>query len=161
MQTLIQAVRQYTDKHYANSTHIYFPEVALRMTLDKSVHPLLRIAIAESLDRYSRELQIAHILRPSKIWVERIVRDFEDEWMSLVSRRRRSSVNVDVAEWVVGMKVSEVSDGYVGQTAIPIAFLPKMVFETLAIRFNLVLDGQDVVVGAAVRHDPKAAYRPT
>jgi len=160
METLIQTVRQYTDKHYGNSRHIHYPEVAGRMALDESVHPLLRAAMAESLERYFRQKQITHILLPSKIWVERIVRDLESEWMSLVDRRRRSSINVDVAEWIVGMKVSEVSDGYVGQTVIPVTFLPRMVFQTLAIRFNLVLNGQNVVVGTAVRHDPKAAYRP-
>jgi len=160
METLIQTVRQYTDKHYRNSRHIHYPEVACRMALDSSVHPVLRAAMAESLGRYLYERRLEHVLLPSKIWVERTVRDLEGEWMSLVDRRRRNSVNVDVAEWIIGLKVSEVSDGYVGHTAIPIAFLPRMVFQTLAIRFNLVLNGRDVIVGAAVRLNPKAAYRP-
>ena len=154
----IQTIQQYIDKHHRNKNFSY-PAVALQIIFDPHVDIRLRASMVLSLEKHFEETRIAQALLPSKIRIFEIVHEIEAEWMNEM-RHDRNAVGQDLAEWMVGRKVGEVSGGFIHGTYIPIAYLDKMIFTTHALRFALSVNGgTDVCVKVAERLNPKSAAK--
>jgi len=160
MEALMGSVTHYIDTHFDGDKHVDHHAVAARMALDPSVDLTVRMAMLQLLSDHWRHEQRAQLLAPDKRWVQEVVHQMGREWMDIVIDPAQTLVRADLAEWVIGKEVSVAVDGYVGDTFIRVSYLPKMVFETMAIRFSLQVSGFKVVVGAAIRLDPTATYRP-
>jgi len=161
---MVSTMHDYIRTHYPNK-NVSYEELALTIIFDQQADPYLREAMARSLNRCIErllfELEIDAILTYNKRVIENIVHELSGDWMEAVRSRRKSrSVNVDLAEWIVGQKAGDVVDGCIYGTAIPIELLGKMVFMTHALKFTLAVKDGAVVVDKAARLNPDAAYRP-
>jgi len=159
----IQTIRQYTDAYYPNKE--FDPlQVAIEIALhpNPSINLFLRAAMMRLIDEHVRPRYMVTVPFWDVVKLEDIVHELSGDWMQAVNRRRKSNrVNVDLAVWIVGQKIGEVSEQYVQGTKIPTALLPWMMFSTVALGFTLAVAGQDVIVSKAVRLNPKATYVPS
>jgi len=161
---MVSTMHDYIRTHYPNK-NVSYEDLALAIIFDQQADPFLREAMLRSLNRCIErmllELEIDAILTYNKRVIEGVVHELSGDWMEAVRSRRKSrSVNVDLAEWIVGKKAGDVVDGCIHGTVIPIELLGKVVFMTHALKFTLVVKDEIVVVAKAVRLNPSAAYRP-
>lgn len=159
---MIKTVREYLDKHYANSYILpSSSQIALEILNSKDTDINLRLAVATMLDGLHEDIRIARIrngaFNISVLNIVEATRLVEEEWMQLM-RKDRKKVGKDLAQWIIGRKVGEVAaDGVVVNTCIHVDHLDRITFRTSALVFLVIDFDGDLIVYDARRLDPLAA----